>query len=464
MRWVKIIFYGALVVLTLGIGVIFLTLTKKTEAALTAYVPESAVVVVQVSRKELFNVNHEALLRSQLLKWRRDVQSYWTLLEQQSSLTIDRIIWFVTPFETSFKGGVLIHTPAVVSPQRSRELERMAFSDFAWFDPTETMQLRMMGPHVGLLADERLSLRATHNSRGNSDAVSVYVAPEFKRELFNRFKINEFVPWIASALNDTEALSLVADSVGPFLRVQWIDYTPAKTVSPNPVLRVPAHFDLFVHGNKSFLSGAINNPVTNRLTDFVNLLHNRYDMTSDQIESYLQDVLAFVTVGDQWLLMSTHKDVMLDFGSQLSSWFQPKVATSTLPDGTSYRKLVKQVWQPNPGVLHGQEVASWSLVSTTTPLSPELQKLENQYKIYFAAWGDRSYLTNSEELLILQLPSAGAPIITDSFDVRLCLSGIRHDDSVRELIVANAVQAQNTRRLLLADLQQGLQSLYVYCF
>ncbi len=464
MRWVKIIFYGALVFLTLGIGGVFFSLTKQTEASLAGYVPESAVVVVQVSRKELFNVNHEALLRGQLLKWRRDVQAYWTLLEQRSSLTIDRIIWFVTPYETSFKSGVLIHTPAVVSSRRSRELERRAFSDFAWFDPNETMQLRMMGPHVGLLAHERLSLRATHTGRGNFDAVSVYVAPEFKRELFNRFKINEFVPWIASALDDTEALSFVADSVGPFLRVQWSDATRAKTVSSSPVLRVPRNFDLFVHGNKSFLSGAINNPVTSRLTDFVNLLHNRYDMTSDQIESYLQDVLSFVTVDDQWLLMSRNKDVMLDFGSQLASWFQPKVATTTLPDGTSYRHLLKQVRQPHPDILHGQEVAYWALVSTTTPLSPELQKLENQYKIYFAAWGDRSYLTNSEELLIVQLPSVGAPIITDSSDVRLCLSGIRPIDSVRELIVANAVQAQNTRRLLLADLQQGLQSLFVYCF
>lgn len=111
---------------------------------------------------------------------------------------------------------------------------------------------------------------------------------------------------------------------------------------------------------------------TNFNTSFTNFL----EQTGDQI--------LFATSGSSWLLQTDASNLQI-LATELSNYLQPKLQLGKLPDGTTYRELVRQTFEPVNFEVNSQTVSYWGEVE------------EN--RLYYIENGQSSILTNSFSML-----------------------------------------------------------------
>lgn len=228
-------------------------------------------------------------------------------------------------------------------------------------------------------------------------------------------------------------------------RLSWQE-TGEQSFRTAPPLFFPSDFDNYLLLDKEHLDVLLNTnlPLVQQWRDWLEkYLANNYNLTLTNVLDDLGDPTILITKGDRWFLQSSAEQLAL-LGQYFSNYLKPKLSIGKLPDGSSYRELVRNAESGTTIMLGDQAVTYWGEVE------------EN--RVYSFAGEKYSALTNSLKLLESGFVLRTSPV-PDA--LKQCLGG--DQGSILSLIwLKNSASDKNIDNLAIY-LQQDDVRQYIFC-
>ncbi len=228
-------------------------------------------------------------------------------------------------------------------------------------------------------------------------------------------------------------------------RLSWQE-TSETSLRVGPPLFFPSDFDNYLLLDKDHLNVLLNAnlPLVQQWRDWLErYLANNYNLTLTNVLEDLGDPTILITKGDRWFLQSSSEQLPL-LGQYFSNYLQPKLSVSKLPDGSSYRELVRNAETGTTIMVGEQSVTYWGEVE------------EN--RVYSFAGEQYSALTNSLKLLESGFVLRNSPIPEA---LKQCLG--EEQGAILSLIwLKNGVADKITDNLAIYLQQDGAKQ-YIFC-
>lgn len=398
-------------ILVAAVIVFFFWLTPKTAKPLEAYLPATTSLAVSVSRDQMFKALPASLERQRTLSLLVEQQrDQWQRLEQLIGRKLTRLIWFADTQGDGFSRGLLFQSEAAVSRGDASQWEDIAWPDNSWVQGPET---RIVALSQKYFVVSEIIYETGYYSNNANFLLSAPLALYLNRSataLIDGGDLKELNFLLAAVQQASELrLTVVWTAQRLALRVIHPITEAVPTVNQDLLrLAMPSDYRLGRIGPVGSLASWREpvNVIGSTVESFSQDLSRRYGMTIGQINDLTSQLAALVVADNSWLAASYDRSWLRQEAEQLTAWFHPALATSTLPDGTPYRQYLKQSSSSTVERLDDQDIEAWRGPGDTA--------------VYLVSRGDLSFLSDTKSLLRSQLKASFLSRKTLSSVASLC--------------------------------------------
>ncbi len=414
------------VLAALGLGLFFwYPRTNIPAPNLAQYLPASTVFALRVDRASVLGpADHLIAASSPLKNWQDQSRGYWQQLETATGLHINSLLIAVTQDKGILWQSVLFSTSDAITTKISTTLVGQQFNDLSWYPPsTDALHFERITDHVGALLSVQDTQDYTSPSSAaaqllTADPIAVYTQRDIGQQIADMLGANQAVPGTSAFIASQDEVTAGFSISEPLIRMHWYDTTASST--PSTPLYIPAKFDVAFSGDMRQVfadTTPATHPLLTALQTFINSQASMFSFKPEDLQRSVVQLQGIVISGDQWLMVGDDSTNVADIVSLVIGSHTPKKAVSRLPDGTSYRELVRGIPTPRIEDLGTFKVSVWS----DMPISAtSTANLNDAYALFTAEKDGKWYLSTSKDMLSMQFGLGTAVAFPETTLIQTC--------------------------------------------